>query len=118
MVRIKHTTHHISDKALSELRNMAPEEVAEVLSQQREDFEDAASSLICDDSPNDTSDSDNESESRSGGSDDTASESDSLKWAKVAATAVAGITFDFGVSNVGRTRVAAMETHARYFLKG
>jgi hypothetical protein len=44
---------------------------------------------------------------------------DSSKRAKDAAAATAvGITFDFGVSNMGRTRIAMIETHARYFSKG
>jgi hypothetical protein len=88
-----------------------------MLSQQRKGFEDVVSSPKREDSPANTGDSD--SKSRSGGSDDTSSKSGSSKRVKVTmANAAAKITFDFGVSNVGKTRVVAMESHTRYFLKG
>jgi hypothetical protein len=91
--------------------------VTETLSQQRKGSEDVVSSPKREDSPANTGDSD--SKSRSGGSNDTSSESGSSKRAKVAMANVATkITFDFGVSNVGKTRVVAMESHTRYFLKG
>jgi hypothetical protein len=83
----------------------------------RESSVDVAALPSHDDSIVNTGDSD--SESWSGGSNDTTYESDSSKWVKVAAaTAATRITFDFGISNMGRARVVAMETHARYFLKG
>jgi hypothetical protein len=112
MVHIKHATRPISNKTLSERRNMASKDVMEVPSQRREGSVDTVSLSSHDDSPANTSNSDGES--RSSGSNDMAFESDLSKRAKVAA---ARIAFDFGVSNMGRTRVAAMETHARYFLK-
>jgi hypothetical protein len=55
---------------------------------------------------------DSSSKRRSGDSVDTASKSDSSRHMKVvAAAATMGITFDFGVSNVGRTHVAELATH-------
>jgi hypothetical protein len=116
MVRIKQTAHPISNRVLPKPTNMASEDVAKVLSQQREDSVDAASSWSCDGSL-DTSDSDSKSQSSDSG--DTASESDSSKHTKVVtADAAVGITFNFDVSNVGKARVIATETHARYFPKG
>jgi hypothetical protein len=53
-------------------------------------------------------------ESSSAGSEDTASESDEFGCEKVAA----GIAFNFGLSNVGKTRITSLETDARYFVKG
>jgi hypothetical protein len=45
------------------------------------------------------------------------SESDALGHVKVA-VAAAGIAFDFGVSNVGKTCVTSLETNVCYFPKG
>jgi hypothetical protein len=98
---------------MSEFRNMAFEDVIDALSQQRDGFMDAAPLPSRDDSLANTSDSDNES--WSSGSDNTTSESDSSKRTTVATFR---ITFDFGVSNMGRMCIAAMVTHALYFLKG
>jgi hypothetical protein len=77
---------------------------------------DVATSSSHEDTPSNTGNSDNES--RSIDSDDTSSESDSLKWAKLATVAAtAGITFDFDASNVGKVRVSVMEQHGRYLPK-
>jgi hypothetical protein len=57
--------------------------------------------------------------SSSGGSEDATSESDESGRLKVAVVAVAmGITFNFGVSDVGKARFTSLETNARYFPKG
>jgi hypothetical protein len=58
-------------------------------------------------------------ESQSGNFEDTTSESDESERAKVAATTAAGgITFDFGLSNMGKACVTSLETYTHYFLKG
>jgi hypothetical protein len=89
----------------------------EVLSQQRESFRGMASSLSHDDSLANTGDSD--SENRSGLSNDTTSKSDSMKWVKVVTDpSFTEITFDFGISKVGRACVMAMEAHVWYFPNG
>jgi hypothetical protein len=76
---------------------MAPEDITEALSQQREDSMDAASSQIRDDSLVDTGDSD--IESWSGDSKDRAFKSDSSKWLKVA-TVDATAEIDCGFSPI------------------
>jgi hypothetical protein len=115
MVHIKYTTHPISNRVLPEPKNMAYEEVAEVLLEhgrvpQMQTHHRVAVTLwpIL------------ATTTKAGlRTLMTASESDSLKRVKVAAaTTATGINFDFGASNVGKACVEAMETHAWYFLKG
>jgi hypothetical protein len=92
MVRIKYTAH---PRVLLESAMMASGAETEVPSQWTYGSPDASSWH----SPDNSSDC----ESRSGGSGDTACESDDSSHAKVAAAATTtGITFEFGMSTVGK----------------
>jgi hypothetical protein len=95
MVRVKHMTHPIGDKASLEATDMASKEVTKALSPHMQDSVDVASSPNREGSLTNTGDS--ESESRSTDSDDelTTSESD-----------------------IGKACIRAMELHPRYFPKG
>jgi hypothetical protein len=90
MVHIKHMACLISNKALSGLKNISSEDVTETLSQQQEGSMDAVLSTSRDDSMANTGN--NNSESRSGGPNGIA----------------AGITFYFGISNMGKVHIATM----------
>jgi hypothetical protein len=58
-------------------------------------------------------------ESRSDDTEDIESASDDSERVKVVArAAVAGITYDFGVSGVAKARVTSRENNTRYFPKG
>jgi hypothetical protein len=58
-------------------------------------------------------------ESRSGDSGDSETASDSSGRLKVlAAAALAGISYDFGLSSVTKVRVRSMENYAHYFTEG
>jgi hypothetical protein len=81
MVLIKHMTRPISNKALSELRSMTSEDVADVTS-----------------SHNNSLTNTDDNKSRSGGSDDTTSESDSSK-------RVMGATFEVRIASVANQLV-------------
>jgi uncharacterized cupin superfamily protein len=108
MAHIKHTSR---PRVLPETAPMAFDNETEVPSRQMEGLPDASSWRSPDDS--------NDCESRFGGSGDAACKSDNSSRAKVDATAAtAGITFDFGLSTVGKSRITSMETCTCYFLKG
>jgi hypothetical protein len=90
---------------------MASNDAMEVPSQQKEASPDVSSSRSLGDS--------DDCESWSDHFGDTTSESDESGCAKVATTTAAGgITFGFGLSNVGKTCVTSLETSRHYFLKG
>jgi hypothetical protein len=61
--------------------------------------------------------SDRESRSRDSRDSETAYE-DSGRLKVAAAATLAGITYDFGSSNITKARVASMENYMRYFPKG
>jgi hypothetical protein len=118
MVRIKHTVHPIGDEAHLGATDAVPHEVAEALLSQMSGSAGVASSPSREGSPSNASDSGSESQSVNFNNELTASDSDSMKRAKVVATtAAAGIIFDFGMSSASKARVRAME-RVSYFAKG
>jgi hypothetical protein len=110
MVCVMHTSHPIGDEAHPEASDVASQEVTEALSSQVSDFAGAASSPSREVSLVDTGDSESESRSMNPDNELTASDSNLTMRAKVSAVVtVAGMTFNFGASNVGKVRIRAME---------
>jgi hypothetical protein len=108
MVRIKHTAHPINTRVSFKTESMSSDEALEVALPQGEALHEVTSSKSLEDS--------DDCKSRSGDYGDTESTSDDSEHVKVAAAV--GITFDFGVSDVGKAHIMSMENNTRYILKG
>jgi hypothetical protein len=109
MVCIKYVAHPANVRISSEAESMASDEALETSTQQREASTDPTLSRSIDES---------DRKSWSGDSEDSETASDDSKRLKVAALAAAGITYDFGASNIKKARIGSMENYARYFPKG
>jgi hypothetical protein len=109
MVRIKHTACSICNRVVSKSESMASDDALEVASKEKEALPEVSSSQTLDHS--------DDYESRSGGSEDTACESEGSNRTKVAAaTMAAGITFDFGLLKVGKAHITSLENCHTWFL--
>jgi hypothetical protein len=118
MARVKHTQRLIGGEALLEATDVTSQELTEALSSQMQGSKDAALFLSHRGSLANTGDSNGESRSTNSDDELTASDSDSMKRAKVTvATATTEMTFDFGAYNVGKVRVWVIECFS-FFPKG
>jgi hypothetical protein len=105
MVHIIHTAH---PKVRSKIAAMVSTDETELLSRRREMSPDPSLSRSLDDS--------GDRESHSGSSGGTTSDSDESSRTKVAAAAAAvGITYDFGISAVGKACITSLECNTCYF---
>jgi hypothetical protein len=108
MVRIKHTA---CPRVRLEIVPMASAVETKVPSGRREVSPDPSSSRSVDDS--------GDRKSRFGSFDEVSSDSEESSQMKVAVTpAAAGITYDFGISAMGKARITSLESNACYFLRG
>jgi hypothetical protein len=108
MVRIKHTTRPINVRVPSELESIACDKALEASPSRMEASVEVTASWSVEVSDN--------HESRLGSSEEMESAFNDSKYTKVAAAA--GITFDFGASDIGKARIMSMENNAHYFLEG
>jgi hypothetical protein len=100
-----HIIHSARPKVRSKIAAMVSTDETELLSRRREMSPDPSLSRSLDDS--------GDHESRSGSSGGTASDSDESSRTKVAVAV--GITYDFGISAVGKACITSLECNTRYF---
>jgi hypothetical protein len=104
------TTHVSSGEIHLKATDSVSQKAAEVLSSMHQGPLDVIASPSREGSRADASDSDADSRSNNSSDDLSESDLDSTKKAKVAAAATAaGMTFDFGSSNIGKDWIRAME---------
>jgi hypothetical protein len=125
MVCIKFTAHPQSPIVSPKFVMMASDDAPEVSTEHRETYvEQLEDSLAekqqvasAETASEQGAESDQESQSEGSGSSETAS--DDVERVKVGVVAaLAGISYDFGLSTVMKTRIGSLYSYGHYFLKG
>jgi hypothetical protein len=125
MVHIKFTAHTKTPVVSSEFESIASDKTLDISTQSKEASTEQREESLADQQREASTKAgsshgvESVRESQSGDSEDSETASDNSGRLKVAAAvALAGISYDFGLSNIMNTHVGSMESYARYFPKG
>jgi hypothetical protein len=125
MVHIKFTAHTKTLVVSSEFESIASDKTLDISTQSKEASTEQREESLADQQREASTKAgsshgvESVRESQSGDSEDSETASDNSGRLKVAAAvALAGISYDFGLSNIMTTHVGSMESYARYFPKG
>jgi hypothetical protein len=125
MVHIKFTAHTKTLVVSSEFESIASDKTLDISTQSKEASTEQREESLADQQREASTKAgsshgvESVRESQSGDSGDSETASDNSGRLKVvAAVALAGISYDFGLSNIMNTHVESMESYARYFPKG
>jgi hypothetical protein len=125
MVRIKFSAHPKTRVVSSEFESIASDETPEISMQRKEASTEQRGRSLADRQMEASTEaasplgveSDRESQSMDFGDSETASDN-SGRVKVVATVALAGISYNFGLSSITKTCIGSMESYARYFPKG